>query len=116
MKKIILSVIIAAIFATAFTGCGNRNDRPNTTVSPTPGIENDVVIKPEDENGVVQDDNGIIGDKDTVQDGVLPEVGGEIEQGTNEIIDSVGDAVSGNDVSGNDASSGSRIRGRKIMN
>ena len=111
MKKIILSVIIAAIFATAFTGCGNRNDRPNATVSPTPEIENDVVVKPEDENGVVQDDNGIIGDKDTVQDGVLPEVGGEIEQGTNEIIDSVGDAVSGND-----ASSGSRMRGRKMMN
>ena len=115
MKKIILSVIIAAIFATAFTGCGNRNDRPNATVSPTPEIENDVV-KPEDENGVVEDDNGIIGDQDTAQNGVLPEVGGEIEQDTNEVIDSVGDAVNGNDVSGNDAGSGSRTRGRGIMN
>ena len=108
MKKIILSVIIAALLATALSGCGSRNDRPNDDVAPTPEIENDVTIKPEDNNGVVEDDNGIIGDKDTVQDGVLPEVGGEIEQGANDVIDSVGDAVDGSE-----AGSGSRVRGRK---
>ncbi len=116
MKKIILSVIIVALLATALTGCGNRDSRPNADATPTPEIENDAVVKPEDENGVVQDENGIIGDKDTAQNGVLPEVGGEIEQGANDVIDSVGDAVNGNDANGNDASGGSRMRGRKTMN
>ena len=111
MKKIIMSVIIAALLATVLAGCGNRNNRPNAEVTPTPKIENDVIVKPEDENGIVKDDNGIIGDKDTVQNGVLPEVGAEIEQGANDIIDGVGDVVNGND-----SSSGSRVRGRKMMN
>lgn len=123
MKKIILSVIIAALLATALTACGSRNDRPDPTM--TPETENGSTVKPEDNNGIVQDENGIIGDKDSAQNGVLPEVGGEIEQGANDIIDDVGDAVNGNDNNGNavgnadtpdNAGSGSRIRGRKTMN
>ncbi len=119
MKKIILSVIIAALLATAFTACGSRNDSPDTTM--TPGTENGSTVKPEDNNGVVQDGNGIIGDKDPVQNGVLPEVGGEIEQGANDIIDGVGDAVNGNDNNGNtqtpdNAGGESRMRPRKNAN
>lgn len=120
MKKIILSLIIAALLATALTACGSRNDKTEPTV--TPNTQNGSTVKPEDNNGVVEDENGIIGDKDTAQDGVLPEVGGEIEQGTNDIIDDVGDAVNGNDNNGGNAEtpdsagSGSRMRGRKTVN
>ncbi|MBE7018243.1 MAG: hypothetical protein E7420_08905 [Ruminococcaceae bacterium] len=124
MKKIILSVIIAALLVTALAGCGSRNDEPEATM--TPGTNNGSTVKPEDNNGVVQDENGVIGDKDTAQNGVLPEIGGEIEQGANDIIDGVGDAVNGNDNNGgnvsaneensDNAGSGSRMRGRKTMN
>ncbi len=119
MKKIILSLIIAAILATALTACGSRNDRPEPTV--TPDSQNGSTVRPEDNNGVVQDENGIIGDKDTTQNGVLPEVGGEIEQGANDIIEGVGDAVNGNDNNGNtqtpdNAGGESRMRGHKNAN
>lgn len=123
MKKIILSLIIAALLATALTACGSRNDKPEPTA--TPDTQNGSTVKPEENNGVVEDENGIIGDKDTAQEGVLPEVGGEIEQGTNDIIDDVGDAVNGNDNNGGNATgnaeapdnagSGSKMRGRKSM-
>lgn len=95
MKKIILSVLIAALILTSLSGCGSRRDEndPGTNT----GTENGSTVTPEDNQGVVQDQNGIIGDNNSNQSGVLPEVGGDIEQGTNDIIDDVGDAINGND-------------------
>lgn len=119
MKKVIL-VVLAMLLVFSLTACGSRGNENNTGTNP--GTQNNGTVRPEDDNGMVQDENGIIGDKDPAQNGVLPEVGGEIEQGANDVIDEVGDAIDGNDNNaGNadnsfDAGSGSRTRGRNNMN
>ena len=117
MKKTMIIFLVVALLATALTGCGRRND----TVEPTPGINNnDNTVVPEDNNGVVNDGNGIIGnnatDTDVPGDSVLPEIGNDIEQGVDDVIDGVGDAIEGNDnnaASGNTA--GDNARGRARM-
>lgn len=106
MKKTVITLLIVALVLSSFAGCGRRNDEP---VSPTPNVDNnDTAITPEDNNGMVNDGNGIIGDNnatdtDVPEDGVLPEIGSDIEQGVDDVVDGVGDAIEGND---NNAASG----------
>ena len=98
MKRTIISILIIAALLMALTGCGRTEN--NEVVNPTPPADNGTV-RPEDDNGMVEDNNGIIGDAgqngDRPNEGILPEIGNDIEQGANDVIDSVGDAVTGND-------------------
>lgn len=104
MKRSMITILVLAMLLTCLAGCGRMDN--NETVSPTPGV-NDNGVRPEDDNGVVEDDNGIIGDAGTngnnANEGVLPEIGNDIEEGANDVIDGIGDAIEGND---NNASSG----------
>ena len=121
MKKTLIIVLVVALLVTALTGCGRRND----VVEPTPGVDNnDSSVTPEDNNGVVNDGNGIIGndnatDTDVPDNAVLPEIGNDIEQGVDDVIDGVGDAIEGNDnnaASGNtNSDAGDNARGRARM-
>lgn len=131
MKKTMIIVLVVVLALTALAGCGSRSK--DDTVDPTPGVDNnDTAITPEDNNGMVNDGNGIIGDSgnansgnadngnatdtDVPEEGILPEIGSDIEQGANDIIDGVGDAIEGNDnnaASGNtNSDAGDNARGR----
>ena len=113
MKKTIATVLAALLLVSALTGCGRKSD---DTVEPTPGINNnDNTVVPEDDNGIVNDGDGIIGDNGATQtdvpdDGVLPEIGSDIENGVDDVIDGVGDAIDGSD--NNAANPGDAARGR----
>lgn len=121
MKKTMLILLVVMLLATALTGCGSRNDR-NNNVDTTP----DTTVTPEDNNGMVNDGNGIIGDSnndrnnatdtDVPNEGILPEIGNDIENGVDDVIDGVGDAIEGNDnnaASGNtNSDAGDNARGR----
>lgn len=120
MKKTMITVLIVVLLLSALTGCGRRND---DVVQPTPGIDNnDTAISPEDDNGVVNDGDGVIGndnnatDTDVPDDAILPEIGNDIEQGVDDVIDGVGDAIEGSDnnaASGNtNSDAGDNARGR----
>ncbi len=120
MKKTMIIALVVLLLVCALTGCGRRGDDP---VEPTPGIDNnDTAITPEDDNGVVNDGNGIIGDRpgatdtDVPEEGILPEIGNDIENGVDDVIDGVGDAIEGNDnnaASGNtNSDAGDNARGR----
>ena len=89
MKRSMITILVLAMLLTCLAGCGRMDN--NETVSPTPGVN----------------DNGIIGDAGTngnnANEGVLPEIGNDIEEGANDVIDGIGDAIEGND---NNASSG----------
>lgn len=98
MKRTIIGILIIAALLMALTACGRTEN--NEVTNPTPPADNGTV-RPEDDNGMVEDDNGIIGDAgengDRPNEGVIPEIGNDIEQGANDVIDGVGDAVNGND-------------------
>ncbi len=107
MKKTMLSLLIVALLLSALTGCGSRRDEGNNS---TPGTNSGNTVTPDDNNGMVQDENGIIGnnatDTDVPQSGILPEIGSDIEQGANDIIDDVGGAMNGGGNNGGNGSAG----------
>jgi len=98
MKRSLITILVLALLLTCLAGCGRMND--NETVDPTPAVD-DGNVRPEDNNGVVGDNNGIIGDSDqngnNTNEGILPEIGNDIEDGADDIIDGVGNAIEGND-------------------
>lgn len=103
MKKTMVTVLIVALLIGILAGCGRNDDEPanvspDVTASPMP-------VQPEDDNGMVEDENGIIGengnatDTDVPDEGILPEIGQGIEEGTNDVIDGVENGV--DDITGN---------------
>ncbi|MBR5489671.1 MAG: hypothetical protein IKV79_00195 [Oscillospiraceae bacterium] len=108
MKRTMVSLLVLCLVLACLAGCSRVDDTQK--VEPTPNV--DTTIVPEDNNGVVEDGNGIIGDNDRVDtnDGVLPEIGAGIEEGANDIIDGVDNAIEGNDNNAGDMTRGRKIR------
>jgi len=116
MKRSIITILILVLVLTALAGCGRVEEQ--TPADTTPPVN---TVRPEDDNGMVEDGNGIIGDNDNGNkpaEGVIPEIGNDIEQGADDIIDGVGDAITGNDNNAgsdnmnNTNDAGSNTRGR----
>lgn len=123
MKKTMVTILIVSLLLGVLTGCGRSNDdntnaQPNATNSPetiVPGTDNGMA---DGENGMVNDNDGIIDNgngstqTDVPDEGILPEIGEGIEEGTNDVIDGMEngmDDITGND-NGNSNANGSASR------
>ena len=121
MKKIMICALAVMVMVLCLTGCGSRNDTEPVNPGPSPEINTDNVVKPEDNNGIVEDQNGIIGDSNAEpNEGVIPEIGQDIEQGADNIIGDVENAIddmgSGNGSGNADDSADGKTRSRTRMN
>lgn len=127
MKKTMVTIFILALLLGALTGCGARRNN-NATTTPDVTTSPDLV-KPNGNTGVVEENNGIVEDNNTnhnstdtdvPNEGVLPEIGAGIEEGTNDIIDGVEDAIDGgnrvdnNNTTNNGEINGSASHGRRV--
>lgn len=91
MKRSIIAILVLVLMLSALAGCGRVEEQSPADTAPPVNT-----VKPEDSNGVVEDDNGIIGDADKGDkpaEGVIPEIGNDIEQGAEDIIDGMDGAV-----------------------
>ena len=115
MKKTMIYVLALLLIVCAFSGCGRRD---NGAAQPTPGVNNNNTVSPDDNNGVVNDGNGIIGNDNAtdtnVPEGIIPEIGNGIEQGVDDVINGVDNAFEGNDnnAGSNTANAGTNGRAR----
>ena len=66
MKKTIVYILTVAALALALSGCGGSMDDSGIQVTPRPGVTMapDVTAMPDVNNGVVNDDDGVITEGD----------------------------------------------------
>ena len=67
MKRTIIFVCVFALFCTVLSGCGSfRGDAPLRTPMPTMDLVPEIspVLTPDVNDGVVTDQDGVIGDRD----------------------------------------------------
>ena len=59
MKRSIIAILVLVLMLSALAGCGRVEEQ--TPADTTPPVN---TVRPEDDNGMVEDGNGIIGDND----------------------------------------------------
>ena len=105
MKKAIVYIIAVLIALNALAGCGMSADRNTATASPTP-----MVTTPDVNNGIVNDNDGIITDRDNGRVGASATPGNNGATGTDDANGSMNDRTGAENDMGGEPGTGTGAR------